>query len=66
MINYTAWRKARKSEGNNGCVELSFGSDGSTRVRDSKLGDDSPILTFTEKEWALFAAAMVDGEFDRT
>jgi hypothetical protein len=67
MTAYTPWRKARRSEGNNGCVEVRFGTDGSTQVRDSKLGEESPVLTYTAHEWALFAEALVGGEFaDRT
>lgn len=64
---YTSWRKARRSEGSNGCVEVAFGDDGSTIVRDSKLGDASPVLRFTAREWDLFTEAVTSGEFaDRT
>jgi hypothetical protein len=33
-------------------------------LRDTKLGDDSPVLQFTETEWEAFRLGMHDGEFD--
>jgi hypothetical protein len=45
-----------------GCVEVAK-SDSAVLVRDSKLGDDSPVLVFTEDEWRAFRAGMVSGEF---
>jgi hypothetical protein len=38
-------------------------ADSTVFVRDSKLGDDSPVLVFTEDEWRVFRAGMVSGEF---
>lgn len=35
--------------------------DGDVLVRDSKLGDASPILRFTPAEWAEFVTAVADG-----
>jgi len=32
-------------------------------VRDSKLGDSSPVLTFGEDEWRAFQDAVKAGEF---
>ncbi|ONI90530.1 hypothetical protein ALI22I_12450 [Saccharothrix sp. ALI-22-I] len=50
------WRKSSYSESANGCVEI-----GSTPrvvgVRDSKLGDASPVLTFTRTAFGAFLAA---------
>jgi hypothetical protein len=38
------WRKSSRSQGNGGnCVEART-NDGEFQVRDSKLGDDSPIF----------------------
>ena len=45
-----------------GCVEVAK-ADSTVFVRDSKLGDDSPVLVFTEDEWRVFRAGMVSGEF---
>jgi hypothetical protein len=50
----TAWRKATRSQGNGGsCVELRV-SDEEFQVRDSKLGNASPIFDLTPeglKSW---------------
>jgi len=47
-----------------GCVEV-FVNDlaQEVEVRDSKLGDDSPVLTFDQDEWQAFRRAIVAGEF---
>ena len=46
-----AWRKS--SHSNSGmCVEVAV--PGEVLVRDSKLGDASPILSFTPAAWAVF------------
>lgn len=44
------------------CVEVEIG-DGVVRVRDSKLGEGSPVLSFTPEEWNTFCAGIKDGEF---
>ena len=33
-------------------------------VRDSRLGDESPVLEFTPTEWDAFVAGARGGEFD--
>lgn len=33
-------------------------------IRDSRLGEDSPILEFTPVEWNAFVAGARQGEFD--
>jgi hypothetical protein len=47
------WRKSSYSQAQNGCVEI-----GSTAtvigVRDSKLGDASPVLSFSPKAFRAF------------
>jgi hypothetical protein len=60
---FSNWRKASKSEGGEGCVEVAFAEDGTVGVRDSKLGDGSPILEFTPHEWDCFGDGMTKGEF---
>jgi hypothetical protein len=62
---FTSWQKATKSGDQNGCVELSFDVPGVIAVRDSKLGDGSPILEFSEHEFACFKDGFLKGEFDR-
>lgn len=44
------------------CVEVEIGG-GVVRVRDSKLGDGSPVLEFTTDEWESFRTSVVDGQF---
>lgn len=46
------------------CVEARPTSNGGVEVRDSKLGDQSPVLTFTADEWAAFTAGVKEREFD--
>lgn len=60
----TDWHKASHSDDfQNGCVEVGT-VPGLVGVRDTKLGDASPILAFTEAEWAAFTAGVKDNEFD--
>ena len=41
-----------------------LGSTGDeVKVRDSKLGNDSPVLTFTRDEWVAFLDGASKGEF---
>ena len=61
--SYTHWRKAMASTDGSGCVEVSTDVPGMFAVRDSKLGDDSPILEFTDYEWKCFKAGMANDEF---
>jgi hypothetical protein len=57
------WVKAASSNVN-GCVEVCIDGEGTVQIRDSKLGDASPILQFTPQEWACFLDGVKDGEFD--
>ena len=66
----TKWRRSSLCV-NSGCVEVALSAvlrDGDDLdgilVRDSKLGDASPILSFTPEEWAAFIAGVKAGEFD--
>lgn len=45
------------------CVEVCITED-AVLVRDSKLGDASPVLTFTHDEWRAFLAGANNAEFD--
>lgn len=45
--------EVRRACESNQCVEVHIGPLG-VQLRDSKLGDASPILTFTEDEWREF------------
>jgi hypothetical protein len=59
-----AWAKSSHSGGDDHCVEVATLPDGGMLMRDSKLGDASPVLRFTAAEWRAFVAGVRDGEFD--
>lgn len=63
MSEFVNWRKARASTDGGGCVEVCTDVDGVYAVRDSKLGDVSPILTFNDREWAAFKDGVTNDEF---
>jgi hypothetical protein len=47
------------------CVEVAMEApDGEVWVRDSKDGEEGPILAFTRQEWEEFLAGVKAGEFD--
>jgi len=49
------WRKSSHSLNDVSCVEVAD-EPGSVLVRDSKLGDESPVLAFDREAWAAFIA----------
>jgi hypothetical protein len=61
------WKKSSYS-GANGCVQVRCSStnncvdvshqDGRILVRDSKLGDDSPVIEFAPESWRFFVASV--------
>lgn len=59
------WRKATASNAEGACVELRPTKEG-VDVRDSKLGNASPILSFTKAEFLAFLQGAKAGEFDLT
>ncbi len=61
--NYSAWHKSTFSDGSGGCVEVRHDETGGAQVRDSKLGNDSPVLTFNAHEWDSFVKGVQKGEF---
>lgn len=46
------------------CVEVTLLDGGNVEVRDTKLGDGGPVLTFTRAEWDAFIESVKVGEFD--
>ncbi len=60
---HAAWRKARASDANSGCVEIAFLAYGRVGVRDSK-DRSKPALVVTASAWARFLAGTKAGEFD--
>lgn len=59
----TDWRKSSFSH-DNGCVEFADLGDGMVGVRDDKLGDASPVLSFTRGEINAWLQGAKAGEFD--
>ncbi|MDR7301319.1 transcriptional regulator with XRE-family HTH domain [Haloactinomyces albus] len=53
------WRKSSRSQGQNTCVEAATNVSGWVGVRDSKLGEASPVLAFTSAQWRAFVAGAV-------
>jgi hypothetical protein len=60
----SGWFKSSYSGGQNGCVEMNFAAPGYAGMRDSKLGDASPVLVFTAPELKAFLLGVKAGEFD--
>jgi hypothetical protein len=65
MSHTWTWRTASRSTGNGQCVEV--GTHPRTpliAIRDSKLGDASPVLMFTPHEVAALLLGIKAGEFE--
>ncbi len=60
-----AFRKSTYSNDQGACVEVADLPTGGQAVRDSKLGDDSPVLTFATADITALATALRAGQFDR-
>ncbi len=62
-LNRKKWVKATRSSNTNGCVEgLLVGDD--VAVRDSKLGDRSPVLVFSRPAWTALVDEVRSGRLD--
>lgn len=55
--------KSSYSNSGGNCLQATK-TDDAIEVRDTKLGDDSPVLRFTAAEWTAFLNGSKDGEFD--
>jgi hypothetical protein len=67
MSDRLMWRKSSSSMGGgdgNDCVELALLPDGSTALRDSKLGNASPVLTFSRSDLTALLNSAKAGKFD--
>lgn len=53
------WTTSSRSIGGSECVEARY--TGAVQVRDSKLGEASPILTFSAPAWRAFLDGLHDG-----
>lgn len=57
------WRKSSYSSGNDNCVEVGS-APGARGVRDSKLGESSPVLMFSRGAFADFLGEIKAGRLD--
>ena len=64
MILDQEWRKATKSNNNGACAQIRADGQGGVQVRDSKLGEASPVLSFTAAEWSAFLDGAKNDEFE--
>ena len=53
-----AFRKSTYSFCNSNCAEAAALRDGTILVRDSNLGEASPVLEFTPAAWSAFLATL--------
>ena len=53
-VEAAGWRSSSARAGNGRCAEVAFCGHG-VAVRDSQLGDRSPVLTFSAAAWEQFA-----------
>ncbi|QIZ39385.1 DUF397 domain-containing protein [Saccharopolyspora sp. ASAGF58] len=65
VANFENWQKSNYSGQSGSCVEVGQVVD-LVGMRDSKLGNDSPVLTVSRVRWADFVAAVKGGGFQRS
>lgn len=58
------WRKSSRSNGGGAACVMVAQVSGAAGVRDSKLGQASPVLPFTADAWTSFLRDVKVGSFD--
>ncbi|MGW1681174.1 DUF397 domain-containing protein [Saccharopolyspora sp. NPDC002376] len=61
-MKFEGWQKSSRSEQNANCVEIGF-APGRVVIRDTKLGETSPILDVDSTAFAAFVRRVQDGTF---
>ncbi|GAA1708579.1 DUF397 domain-containing protein [Fodinicola feengrottensis] len=56
MTNVSNWRKSSRSGNTASCVEAGNAS-AVVAVRDTKLGESSPVLRFAPEQWRTFVSS---------
>lgn len=63
MTTAPRWRTSSRSGQGNNCVEIATNLDSVALVRDSKLGDHSPVLTLPTTAFTTFIEATKNDQF---
>ncbi|MEV0699250.1 DUF397 domain-containing protein [Saccharopolyspora sp. NPDC050389] len=58
------WRKSSRSAQAGNCVEIATNMTDTALVRDSKLGESSPVMVLSSKAFAGLISSIKSGRFD--
>ncbi|MGJ7908510.1 DUF397 domain-containing protein [Actinopolyspora sp. H202] len=64
MSTQPEWRKSSRSNQGGNCVEVATNVPGSALIRDSKLGETSPVLSTKPEAFTAFVDAVKADWFD--
>lgn len=64
VVEGPQWRKSSRSGAQQACVEVATNTQ-TPLIRDSKLGDESPILEIKSSAFRSFLKAVGDGKFQQ-
>ncbi|GAA4887027.1 DUF397 domain-containing protein [Saccharopolyspora cebuensis] len=64
VVSGAEWRKSSRSGAQQACVEIATNLREVALIRDSKLGDSSPVLGLEPAAFSAFVGAVRAGRFD--